>query len=553
MAGTTINQLNLEVKASAAGAAKTLGKLQSELSATKGASQKITDSFKGFSEVMAKAKKVTSSFARTIARIAMYRAIRSLIKTVTSGIREGVQNLVLWEQQFRSVENANHILSELNSNWLLVKNTMGSIAVTILGLILPAVETLTNAFITLVNVVNQFIRALSGETEYAKAVKANYNYAKSLGAVKKQLFGFDELNILNSKNDNGGANLADMFVPEDIAPRISALAEKFKPLLDAISKKVKDLVGWTETHLDTVLTIVGLIGAALIAWKIGSSIYSGIKTVLAGLTAIRVKAAGLKTIEVAIVLVGVAMFLSGIKDALNNGLNEVNSFLISFGALIAGFSAAAILGISLAVGGVVGGIIGLLTILAIAIYKNWDEIKEKWNAFIWKIETGIVGFANRCIENLNLIIDALNAAIKGFNDLTGASIPAIRNIQLISDHYQAKYDYTKTEGLKVTARAEGGTVPAGQLFIANEAGPELVGTVGGKTTVTNQDQFTAGLESANEIVVQAVLAAANAIVGAVNSKDMSVQLDGETVSKKLYKSMRYEGSRQGTPLVEIQY
>ena len=36
-------------------------------------------------------------------------------------------------------------------------------------------------------------------------------------------------------------------------------------------------------------------------------------------------------------------------------------------------------------------------------------------------------------------------------------------------------------------------VPEGQLFIANESGPELVGTMDGHTTVANQEQIIEGI------------------------------------------------------------
>lgn len=43
-------------------------------------------------------------------------------------------------------------------------------------------------------------------------------------------------------------------------------------------------------------------------------------------------------------------------------------------------------------------------------------------------------------------------------------------------------------GANIRAYATGGRVNTGQLFIANERGPELIGSIGGKTTVTNQTQ-----------------------------------------------------------------
>ena len=50
-------------------------------------------------------------------------------------------------------------------------------------------------------------------------------------------------------------------------------------------------------------------------------------------------------------------------------------------------------------------------------------------------------------------------------------------------------------------RADGGTVNRGDLFIANEAGAELIGSINGKTSVANQEQIiegiSRGVESAN--------------------------------------------------------
>ena len=48
---------------------------------------------------------------------------------------------------------------------------------------------------------------------------------------------------------------------------------------------------------------------------------------------------------------------------------------------------------------------------------------------------------------------------------------------------------TKTTTASIGVRAEGGFVNTGEMFIAREAGPELVGTIGNKTAVANNDQI----------------------------------------------------------------
>ena len=50
----------------------------------------------------------------------------------------------------------------------------------------------------------------------------------------------------------------------------------------------------------------------------------------------------------------------------------------------------------------------------------------------------------------------------------------------------------------VAEYANGGFPVAGDLFLANEAGPEYVGSIGGKTAVSNTDQIVDGIKGGVE-------------------------------------------------------
>ena len=64
---------------------------------------------------------------------------------------------------------------------------------------------------------------------------------------------------------------------------------------------------------------------------------------------------------------------------------------------------------------------------------------------------------------------------------------------------------TKLPKLSVSWYAEGGFPSVGDLFIANENGPEWISTMGGKSAVANQDQMTTGIrQAAYEGVSQAL-------------------------------------------------
>ena len=61
-------------------------------------------------------------------------------------------------------------------------------------------------------------------------------------------------------------------------------------------------------------------------------------------------------------------------------------------------------------------------------------------------------------------------------------------------------------GLFGGKRASGGFVDEGQMFIAREAGPELVGTMGGRTAVANNDQIVEGIRQGVYDAVSAAMA-----------------------------------------------
>lgn len=78
-------------------------------------------------------------------------------------------------------------------------------------------------------------------------------------------------------------------------------------------------------------------------------------------------------------------------------------------------------------------------------------------------------------------------------------------------------------GSGIQAYANGGFVDEGQLFIAREAGAEMVGSIGRRTAVANNDQIvegiTYGVREANDDVVTAIYAVAQQIIGAMQEQN----------------------------------
>ena len=165
---------------------------------------------------------------------------------------------------------------------------------------------------------------------------------------------------------------------------------------------------------------------------------------------------------------------------------------------------------------------GLLTYVSNNLYNGWCTAWGNIKNFVVGIWDGITG----AIKNsVNVVIKALNTLIRGANKLSwdipdwvpgvggkkfGLNIPTIKTF----------------EG--------GGLVNAGQLFIAREAGPELVGNVGSKTAVLNNDQIVEavarGVERANASVVRAIEKSGGAPAKLMVDKRVLAQIVTEAIN-----------------------
>ena len=92
-------------------------------------------------------------------------------------------------------------------------------------------------------------------------------------------------------------------------------------------------------------------------------------------------------------------------------------------------------------------------------------------------------------------------------------------------------------GNSITFKKDGGFVPTGQMFVAREAGPELVGSIGGRTAVANNDQI---VDAVSIGVYQAVSAAMGGNGGGEPAR-INVYLDGEKIYENQQKIARNRG------------
>lgn len=141
-------------------------------------------------------------------------------------------------------------------------------------------------------------------------------------------------------------------------------------------------------------------------------------------------------------------------------------------------------------------------------------IKMGWNLGVSILE----GLANVVVEGLNFIISIAEAPVRWL----GIKFPRVPRADL--------------SFLKM---ADGGFVPQGQMFIAREAGPELVGTMGSSTAVMNNEQIV-------ESVARGVYEAVSQAFAEQSRKETVVNLDGRRVSTRMDRVQNKKGLAFGT-------
>lgn len=136
-----------------------------------------------------------------------------------------------------------------------------------------------------------------------------------------------------------------------------------------------------------------------------------------------------------------------------------------------------------------------------AAEKTFEEVKEVIRKKMKEAEEIVHDVTENMIEMIQAVIDKVNEAIESINHLNSMSI--------------------SVGGGGIPGFAAGGFPTTGSLFVANEAGPELVGTVNGRTAVANHGEIT-GIKDAvyqSSSVETQLLSQIIDIAGAILAKD----------------------------------
>lgn len=212
-------------------------------------------------------------------------------------------------------------------------------------------------------------------------------------------------------------------------------------------------------------------------------------------------------------------------DFVVNSIKKVVSVItgILSGALI-------VLGVLLCLS---GAGVGLgLAVLAAGLslsYAAWTLDDNPITRFVRQMANSIIGLVNGVIDAIN---DMFHIQFNGLSVMGITLIPAF-DIRLVDIPHIPFFE-------------DGGFPNEGQLFIAREAGAEMVGAMGRRTAVANNDQIVEGISAGVSVANDGVIAAIYALLNVIEEKDFSVNIGDNQIGESYDRYNRARGVRVNT-------
>lgn len=265
--------------------------------------------------------------------------------------------------------------------------------------------------------------------------------------------------------------------------------------IQTLVEKLKDFSKWIDNNEGKITTITKLVAGFFVAWKFSEFV-----------------------LNVPIFLGKLALIVAKL-GVLDGALWAViiNTFLLTAGFFILGF--------------------GILTLM-----ENWDKLSgiEKFVTIFTAVAAAAIAAAVAVAAfHTSWSVGLAAAAIAaGLALITTQFLILKDEFRLPVGNVSSVIDGKGGGGRSFSAFEDGGFPQTGEFFIARENGPELVGSIGGKSAVANNDQIVDG-------VADGVYRAVKEAMSEQTDRPLIVELDGEVIYKNQQKIANGKGTSFG--------
>lgn len=208
-----------------------------------------------------KSTKGIKKFFDAFKRVAFYRIVRRGLQMIMQSIKEGIQNMALFDSSF------NKTMSNLKSSFSYLKNATMTAVAPLIQMVEPFITALTDGLAEIMNMLGELFSAIAGKDYFAKATKGAEDYAESLKKAKNQALGIDELNVLNAEEQAQNFENAEVGIESngamgsffaDFGATLRDFIEKLKVSIEPIIEAIGRLFDAIAPILDVIMEIVGV-------------------------------------------------------------------------------------------------------------------------------------------------------------------------------------------------------------------------------------------------------------------------------------------------------
>lgn len=299
---------------------------------------------------------ITSLLGR-FKQLVKYRMLRSVLRHITSGFSEGIQNVYNYSKAVGTslapaMDQAATVLQQM-------KNSVGAAVAPLIQSLVPVLQTVVNWFITAMNYANQFFALMRGQTSWTRALpeqaeafeKSSKSAKNASKAMKDLLADWDELNIIQSQGSDGSGSST------------AKTAEEYSQMFEEVNEfndRIQNAVSFIEDHLGGMSELLKKVGLMLLGWKF-SRAFTGVLGTLGKLVA-----------GGAMIVLGVELSYGGGFNAGSKGFFNGDDLLSSIGGTLATAIGGSIITSAVGLGTGVGLVIGL-GVGVVATLVGWIE------------------------------------------------------------------------------------------------------------------------------------------------------------------------------------
>lgn len=475
----------------------------------------------------------------TAKRFLIFGTFFTIQRQISQAFSEGTQNLY---QYSKAIDGrfANS-LDRLSTSFLYLKNAIGAATAPIINYFTPAIERAVDRLADMANRLAEVFAALTGQKTFKKAIKYQKEYAEAVNASakanKNALASFDEINNITSNIGGSTGNTADpsqMFEVDTVnigGGILGSLVENIKngnwvEVGSIIGEKLNNCVDKVNDSkigkkiaekLNVALHFAEGLTATFDFGNFGKTIFDGITDLIGN---IDWKSIGTTFSNL---LIGALDFL----DAFVNWITDPNLYKNMFNAIVSFIDGIDWEGIGKKIVNTITNLFDKVADFMVSP-KSWRDIfKSVFKAVINLIK----GIGEGIIEYFK------NTNLTTFLKRLIAIIFPVSKFFVGSGNSKST-----TKASTVKGYAGGGFVGSGQMFIAREDGPEMVGSIGGRTAVANNDQI---VDAVSIGVYNAVVDAMSRSGG--NKQPTIVQINGREVFRAVQDESTAYIKRTGQP------